>query len=761
MSKGPLFARAPKLVLASLLLLGTLGAVGCDKSTSCKAGTANCGCSNNTCNDGLGCVNGKCVPVDARLADEPLPSPDAARPDVASTSSTDAPAGDVATGGAQDGSTSSASGGAGGGSTVSATGTGGGTGGATVPATGAGGAGGATATATGAGGAGGATVPTTGAGGGAGARVDAGGAGGGSSTSLDAAAPVDAPQLALKRALDLVFIIDNSPSMAPKQEKLKAQFPRLIAALRDPISNTLPDLRVAILDSDLGTGGMYSGGSCGPNDGNGQSNYGDMGKFRMIGASACGVTSPDALWLEYKDGSPVNFTGDINTVFACLATGVGTLGCGEEHPIQALEFAWAKGIGNDAQLGMLRPEAYLGLVFLTDEDDCSAAMNDAIFGDKTELRGESASLRCATRSHACGGVNLTDAPPAPGYPTTTSFQAPFSSCTARTDFCPNGITGGPGTDVSVPTACNPLRDFKAIADGIKKLKADPEKQIIVAGIFGWPMGGDLANALPYKIAPVPNPNSADTAHPTVFDYWPICYDPDHQPTSPDSKTGFDTIAAGWGAIGGVRMSAFIDEFGANGMKFSICEKDFGAVMTKIGNKVVGTVGPSGQGGATGGTGGAGGAGGAGGNTSTTSTGGVGGRTSTGGSGGAGGGSSSGTLANCGALPSPANGSVAMPDTTPGNTATYACLAGYVLSGPGTRICQANGVWTGTAPVCMPTGVTCPALAAPVNGTVNMTTLSVGAVAVYVCQASYTLVGEPTRTCRADGTWSGSAPTCTP
>ena len=37
----------------------------------------------------------------------------------------------------------------------------------------------------------------------------------------------------------------------------------------------------------------------------------------MINATGCGVTSPDAQWLEYAKGQPVNYTGDINNVFAC------------------------------------------------------------------------------------------------------------------------------------------------------------------------------------------------------------------------------------------------------------------------------------------------------------------------------------------------------------------------------------------------------------------------------------------------------------
>jgi len=399
--------------------------------------------------------------------------------------------------------------------------------------------------------------------------------------------PLDANQFLLPLGtipqLDLVFMIDNSPSMAPKQAKLRAQFPKLIEALKNPGDGSLPDLRIAIIDSDLGTGGAYANGSCGPKllfDGT-SSPYGDQGKFQMLGAAGCGVTNPNALWLEYQGGAPVNFTGDINAVFACLAGNLGTLGCGMEQQLLSYEFALAaKGLNNDVQQTILRPGAYLGLVFLSDEDDCSASLNDGMYGDKSEARGESASLRCATRAHACGGRNLTDAPP--GYPTTDSFEAPFASCTARTDACPNPIANGKKTDTSQPTSCSPLLGVKGIAKSMKELKKYPGEQVLVSGIFGWPLSdADMATAT-YKIAPVPNPNTADTVHPTVFDSLPVCYDPNHLPTNPDPATGVDMEAVGFGATGGLRMSAFVDEFGANGQKFSICQPDFTAAMSQIG-----------------------------------------------------------------------------------------------------------------------------------------------------------------------------------
>jgi sugar lactone lactonase YvrE len=92
-------------------------------------------------------------------------------------------------------------------------------------------------------------------------------------------------------------------------------------------------------------------------------------------------------------------------------------------------------------------------------------------------------------------------------------------------------------------------------------------------------------------------------------------------------------------------------------------------------------------------------------------------------------------------------------------AYYFCSSGYTLSGTSPRICQATGVWTGTAPTCVGGSVSCPSLSAPAGGTVSASLRSPGAVATYSCGTGYTLVGAATRTCQSDGTWSGTAPTC--
>lgn len=179
-------------------------------------------------------------------------------------------------------------------------------------------------------------------------------------------------------------------------------------------------------------------------------------------------------------------------------------------------------------------------------------------------------MRCATRAYACDGVDLATG--GPGYPTTRAFSAPLSSCAPRTDDCPNPIDGTGSTDTARPTSCNPLAGVKHLAAAIKSLKARPDEQILVAAIFGWPDPGADPT---YQIDLIPNPDPSDASHPQIYDVVPTCYDPDHRPTNPGA---YDPAAASWGATAGLRIASFIDEFGANGIKLSICDRDFESAM---------------------------------------------------------------------------------------------------------------------------------------------------------------------------------------
>ena len=58
------------------------------------------------------------------------------------------------------------------------------------------------------------------------------------------------------------------------------------------------------------------------------------------------------------------------------------------------------------------------------------------------------------------------------------------------------------------------------------------------------------------------------------------------------------------------------------------------------------------------------------------------------------------VVDCGLLMNPDNGMVETPQgTTFGQEATYTCNSTYDLVGDGTRTCLADGVWSGTDPTC--------------------------------------------------------------
>jgi hypothetical protein len=352
--------------------------------------------------------------------------------------------------------------------------------------------------------------------------------------------------------LDLAFVIDDSPSMGPKRDKLTKQLPRFVDALRDPNDGSLPSLRLAILDGDLGNGD------------------GDAGALQVIDGLACGMTDPAAHWLQTATLTPANFTGDISQVFACLAGGLGQSGSAFQQPLQPLAFSAASS-GPASLAQFAREDAYLGIVIISDQDDCSSLPNAGMFAPGP--LDQAPTLRCALRGHECGGAAV----PEPGA---AGFASPWRDCAARTDpVCP--IL----TDVSRPTSCTPLADVHALAEQVKALKGSRgDEMIAVVGIFGWPLSFEDFASAEYKIAPIPNPGYAtgSSLPATVYDLWPICYDPEHPPSNPDPATGFAAVAASYGAKPGLRLSAFIDEFGANGLKYSLCGPDWWPAMKAIG-----------------------------------------------------------------------------------------------------------------------------------------------------------------------------------
>src|SRR5262245_31127211 len=170
-----------------------------------------------------------------------------------------------------------------------------------------------------------------------------------------------------ERNVDVLFLIDDSSSMAAAQATLRQNFARFVAALRNSPGG-LPGLHVAVVSSDMGAGDG-SIASC-------DSTGGKQGIFQYTARGTCTNTTlaPGATYISRVNGV-ANFTApNISDVFTCIAA-LGEQGCGFEHQLAAVTRALGlDGASAPAEnQGFVRPDALLAVIVVTNEDDCSAS----------------------------------------------------------------------------------------------------------------------------------------------------------------------------------------------------------------------------------------------------------------------------------------------------------------------------------------------------------------------------------------------------
>lgn len=202
----------------------------------------------------------------------------------------------------------------------------------------------------------------------------------------------------LKKDVDILFMIDNSPSMTPKQKKLADNIKTFI----EKIEGFGINYHVGIVTSDIGTtvsdsATWDSGSSSACNK-----FRGDDGELQTLtcdkrssqvsqdAIAACndsckdntfrptngdkfiskieGQTNvPKDMKLDPKTGTMVDY-GPINA-FKCMAL-VGDGGCGVEGQLEAVKRALITN-GGTINRGFLRNGSVLAVIMITDEDDCS------------------------------------------------------------------------------------------------------------------------------------------------------------------------------------------------------------------------------------------------------------------------------------------------------------------------------------------------------------------------------------------------------
>jgi len=379
----------------------------------------------------------------------------------------------------------------------------------------------------------------------------------------------------VNRKLDLLFMIDDSPSMAPLQTKLSQQLGNFMDALVNPTTGQLPDLHVAVVSSSFGGGAWSNVNQCASGSYPGD----DGGKFQQgpggAGHGSCTMLHGGQTYLASGDGSPggaPNYDGDIRDAFKCMAL-LGDRGCGFESQFESVYYALYKAAQpNDPDNGgFLRQEATLAVVMVTNEDDCSVGPQSLLLDPSVNSTSDPSGLgalqsyRCNEFGHLCNG-----APPphdAPASPVTLDgcVSAENKGKTDLTLRDPNGNAD--------PTMGHLWPTVSDLTSFILTLKDNPD-DILVAAIAG-PTTDNGGHSL-YRVISQANPSANDEGDPVV----------DHSCTQPTSDGTMPEYADP-----AVRIKQWVDGFGANGVFYPICANDFRSAMAGIAQQILPHVEP--------------------------------------------------------------------------------------------------------------------------------------------------------------------------
>ncbi|HVU51179.1 MAG TPA: hypothetical protein VHL80_10860 [Polyangia bacterium] len=380
-----------------------------------------------------------------------------------------------------------------------------------------------------------ALTPDSGSGSGS-AGAASGTAGAGSGGAGSGGSPFTVPiQQAVNRNVDIVFMIDDSSGMTPLQAKLGVTISAYFDVLKT-LPGGLPNVHLGIVSSSMGAGRNPAIDHC--------PQGGDQGIFHsrpmdLTPGGPCTRASLDAgqSFLISVNGQS-NFTGDIADAFSCLSL-LGDGGCGFEHQFESvLRALGADGAPAPPQnANFLRPDAYLQVVFFTDEDDCSAPPDSDLFDSSsstiTDPLGPLQSYRCNEFGHLCGGK------PPPRQPM--------------------GEVDLSGTCVSAEDGR--LLRVRDVVTALKRLKADPSK-VMVAALTGPPD--------PYKVNVGPSQVKGDPSMWPYVEHSCTVMEPNNDLTYADPS---------------VRINQLVDAFGANGVFQDVCIPSYAPALQRIARQV--------------------------------------------------------------------------------------------------------------------------------------------------------------------------------
>lgn len=392
----------------------------------------------------------------------------------------------------------------------------------------------------------------------------------------------DSLPLSLNKDVDILFVIDNSGSMAQEQATLARNFERFIAELEQDGVDANYRIGVTTTDTghiDCGTTAPEAGAlvleSC--LDRPAEFVRGAENHFTAACESICELagleTTPTAVlldesprsrpWIERIAGA-TNLPEGVSTTqaFECFGP-QGVAGCGFESPLEAMRKALVRtSIEDQNSFGFVRPSALLAVVFVTDEEDCSARRGqpfDQIWdpdGDKS----------------LWGPDNLDE--PLPGSEVCWNAGVTCEGGPGIYDDCQPADKGVHGEDVEPEHAVlYPVDEYVDVLQKVEddKRRFDPGMEVLVAVLGGVPSG--------YSDGDAEIPFQDGTGASAEFQR--------------DHGIGPGCASAAGEAVPPVRLRAFAEAFAVTDAPgepptrnlYSVCDDDYSDALEQIANAI--------------------------------------------------------------------------------------------------------------------------------------------------------------------------------
>jgi hypothetical protein len=389
---------------------------------------------------------------------------------------------------------------------------------------------------------------------------------------------VERLQLTHSKSVDILFVIDNTATMAGAQVKLNEAIGELFTRLDDADAN----YRIAFTTTDNGNPWCPSGATT-PESGNlvlsscttriddFSFNNDEIDARDLACNEQCSLLASDLeiaptttdysteaiprRWLERVEGiSNLPAATDPVEAFRCFAP-QGINGCGFESQLESMYLALirAQDAAEVGSYGFLRADSVLAVVFLTDEVDCSYNQS---FAEIFEQDGNK--------------VFWED--PAAAFPTSAVCWNAGVDCTGDPsgyDGCEPANKDVNGAPVGDPSAVlQPISRYVGLLDGIEQEKKELNfgNEVVLTVLAGVEGGGESWS--------VNYAEASDSGYQLTYGIGPGC-------TSADGET----------AVPPVRLRAFAEAIDPLGL-YSICDADYTAAIADLGERITAQLPPA-------------------------------------------------------------------------------------------------------------------------------------------------------------------------